>query len=88
MPKRIIRKLKKCKVYSSFKDNILGTDLADMQLITKYNKEFQFLLCAIDIFSKYALVVLLKDRNYNYWSISKSIKSIKTQTKQNMGELR
>ena len=66
MHKRIIRKLKKCKEYSSFKDNISGTDIADMQLITKYNKEFPLLLCAIDIFSKYALVVLLKDRNYNY----------------------
>ena len=30
------------------------SDLADMQLISKFNKEFRFLLCAIDIFSKYA----------------------------------
>ena len=51
-----IRKLKK-KVYSSFKDNIWGVDLADMQLISKYNKGIRYLLCAIDIFSKYAWVV-------------------------------
>ena len=35
----------------------------DMQLINKYNKVFRFLLCAIDIFSKYARVVPLKDKN-------------------------
>ena len=59
--KPIIRKLKKRKVYSGFKDNIWGADLADMQLISKFNKEFRFLLCVIDIFSKYAWVVPVKD---------------------------
>ena len=33
-----------------------------MQLITKFNKGFRFLLCVIDIFSKYAWVVPLKDK--------------------------
>ena len=33
-----------------------------MQLISKFNKEFRFLLCVIDIFSKYAWVVPLKDK--------------------------
>ena len=37
------------------------TDLADMQLISEFNKGFRFLLCFTDIFSKYAWVVLLKD---------------------------
>ena len=32
-----------------------------MQLISKFNKGFKFLLCVIDIFSKYAWVVPLKD---------------------------
>ena len=59
--KTIIRKLKK-RVYSSLKDNIWGAALADMQLINKINKEIRFLLCVIDIFSKYACVVLLKDK--------------------------
>ena len=52
--KPIIRKFKKRKVCSTFKDNIWGADLADMQLISKFNKGFRFLLCVIDIFSKYA----------------------------------
>ena len=33
-----------------------------MQLISKFNKGFRFLLCVIDIYSKYAWVVLLKDK--------------------------
>ena len=60
--KPIIRKLKKRKVYPSFKDNIWGVDLADMQLISKYNKGIRYLLCVIDLFSKYAFVVPLKDK--------------------------
>ena len=60
--KPIIKKFKKRKVYSSFRDNIWGLDLADMQLLSKYNKEIKYLLCAIDIFSKYAWVVPLKDK--------------------------
>ena len=60
--KPIIRNFKKRTVYSGFKDNIWGADLADMQLINKFNKGFWFLLYAIDIFSKYASVLFLKDK--------------------------
>ena len=60
--KPIIRKFKKRNVYSVFKDNISATNLADMQLISKFNKGFIFLLCFIDSFSKYAWVVPLKDK--------------------------
>ena len=44
LQKPIIRKSKNRKVYSGFKDNICGTDLADMQLISKFNKGFRFLI--------------------------------------------
>ena len=37
-----------------------GVDLVDMQPLSKYNKEIKYLLCAIDLFSKFALVVPLK----------------------------
>ena len=60
--KPIIRKFNKRTVYSSFKDNIWGVDLADMQLLSKFNKGIRFLLSVIDIFSKYAFVVPLKDK--------------------------
>ena len=48
--KTIIRKFKKRKVYSSFRENIWGVDLADMQSLSKYNKGIKYLLCAIDLF--------------------------------------
>ena len=60
--KPIIRKFKKITVYSRYRDNIWGADLTDMQLIRKFNKGFRFLLCVIDISSKYAWVVPLKDK--------------------------
>ena len=54
-------------MYSSSRDNIWGVDLADMQLLSKFNKWFRLLSCAIDIFSKYAWVIPLKDKKrYNY----------------------
>ena len=62
LDKPIIRKFKKRKVYSTFKDNIWGADLADMELISKFDKGYRFLLCVVDIFSKYAWVVPLKDK--------------------------
>ena len=36
--------------------------LADMQLIRKCNTGIRYLLCAIDLFCKYAWVVPLKDK--------------------------
>ena len=43
-------------------DNICGADLAGLQLISKFNKGFRFLLCAIYIFSKYVWLIPLKDK--------------------------
>ena len=60
--KRIIRKFDKRKVYSQFKDNIWGVDLADMQSLSRKNKGIKYLLCAIDLHSKYAFVIPLKDK--------------------------
>ena len=60
--RQIIRKLKRQKVYSSFRDNLWGLDLGDIQSLSKYNEGIKYLLCAIDLFSKYVWVVPLKDK--------------------------
>ena len=49
-------------MYSSFKDNIQGVDLGDMQSLSKYNKGIKYSLCAIHLFSKYAWVIPLKGK--------------------------
>ena len=70
----IIRKFKKRKVYSSFRDNIWGVDLADMQSLSKYNRRIKYLLCVIDLFSKYTWVVPIKDKKGT--SINNAFKKI------------
>ena len=52
--KSIIRKFENRKKRSSFVDNTWSADLAHMQLISTFIKGFRFLLCVIDIHSKYA----------------------------------
>ena len=49
-------------MYSSFKENVQGGDLADMQFIGKYDKGFWFFLCVIGFFNKYAWVIIYKDK--------------------------
>ena len=60
--KPIIRKFEKRKVESSYIDNIWGAGLAAIQLISEFSKGICFLLCIIDIISKHASVVPLKDK--------------------------
>ena len=60
--KPVIKKFNKRKVYSQFKDNIWGVDLTDMQSLSKRNKGIKYILCAIDLYSKYAFFVSLKDK--------------------------
>ena len=50
------------RIIKSQKDKKINIDLADMQLISKFNKGFIFSLCTVDIFSKYAWVLPLKDK--------------------------
>ena len=59
----MIRNFKKRKVNSLFIDIIWDADLADMQLKNKLNKGLRFLLCVIEIYSQYAGVIYLKDKN-------------------------
>ena len=52
--------IRKIKVQSPFIDNIWGADLTDMQLLSKFDEGIRFLLCVIDILSKYAWVIPFK----------------------------
>ena len=60
--KPVIKKVNKREAYSQFRDNIWGVDLADTQSLCKKNKGIKYILCAIDLFSKYAFVVPLEDK--------------------------
>ena len=60
--KPIIRKFKNRKVHSSFIDTNWDAYLAHMKLMDKFIKGIRFLLCVIDIFSKYAWVIPLEDK--------------------------
>ena len=69
--KPIIRKFRKRKMFSSFKEN--------MKLISKYNKGIRYLLCAINLFSKYVFVVPLKGKKGT--TIVKAFQSILNNSK-------
>ena len=60
--KPVIKKLKRRKVYAIFKDNIWATDLAEMESLSSKNKNVKYLLCVIDVFTKYAWVKTLRDK--------------------------
>ena len=79
--KPIIKQFKKRKVYPPFIDNIWGADLADMQLINKFNKGFR--ICIL----KYVWVIPLRDKKEITTTDGFRIKFrwIKSETKQNMG---
>ena len=59
--KPIIKKFKTRKVFARFKDNIWAADLAEMWPLSSKNKNVKYLLCDIDVFTKYVWVKPLKD---------------------------
>ena len=59
--KLVITKFKKRKVYATFKYNIWVADLAELGSLFSKNKNVKYLLCVIDVFTKYTCVKSLKD---------------------------
>ena len=51
-------------MHSSFKGNIWGTGLANMQIISKYSKGIRFLPYVINSFCKYSWIIYLKDKEH------------------------
>ena len=58
----VIKKIKRGKIYARFKDSIWAADLAEMGSLSSKNKNVKYLLCVIDVFTKYAWVKPLKDK--------------------------
>ena len=58
----VIKKFKRRKVHATFKDNIWAADLAEIKSLSLENKNDKYLLCMIDVFTKYAWVKPLKDK--------------------------
>ena len=56
--KPVIRKFKRRKIYTMFKDNIWAAGLAEMGSLSPKNRGVKYLLCAIDVFTKYAGVTV------------------------------
>ena len=52
--KPIIKKVKRRRVYTRFKGSIWAVDLAEMESLSTNNKIVKYLLCVIDVFTKYA----------------------------------
>ena len=61
--KQVIKKFKRRKVYARFNPNIWEADLAEMESLSSKNKSVKYLLCVIDVFSKYAWVKPLQGKN-------------------------
>ena len=60
--KLVIKKFKRRRVYGRFKDNIWEADLAEMESLFSKNRDVQYLLCLINVFSKCTWDKPLKDK--------------------------
>ena len=60
--KPVIKKIKRRKVYAGFEDNIWAPDLAEMGSLSSSNCSVKYLLCVIDVFTKYVWVKCLQDK--------------------------
>ena len=63
MHKPVVRHFRKRKVYVGGIDNIWAADLIDMQAFAKDNDGVKYLLCVIDLFSRYGWIMLLQNKS-------------------------
>lgn len=59
---RVVRKFPRRRVEVYRVDEIWALDLASMETVSKYNEGYKYILCIIDVFSKYAWCVPLKNK--------------------------
>ena len=60
--KTVIKKFKRRIVNARFRDNIWAEDLAEMRPLSSKSRDVTYLLCVIDVFTKYVWVKSLKDK--------------------------
>ena len=60
--KPVIKKFQRRKVYSRFKDNIWVADAVEMESLSSKNENVKYLICLIDVFTKYAWFKSLRDK--------------------------
>ena len=70
------RKFPRNRVYVTYKDQQFEADLVDMSHLNKYNDGYRYLLTCIDVLSKYAWVVPLKNKSGE--DVAKAFQSILT----------
>ena len=61
----VIKKIKRRKFHARFKNNIWAADLAEMGSLSYKNRNGKYLLCVINVFTKYAWVKPMKDKKGN-----------------------
>jgi hypothetical protein len=76
---RVIKKFPRRQVYVPGIDNVWSADLMDMKAFMKYNNNFRYALCVIDVFSKYAWCIALKNKDAS--SVLNAFQSIITSSK-------
>src|SRR5690606_13835704 len=76
---RVKRKFRRRRVIVNAIDDIWALDLASMESYVEYNDGFKFILCIIDVFSKYAWCVPLKNKTGAM--ILKAVKDVITESK-------
>ena len=58
-----IRKLRRERIIPLYKDETWSADLIDKSSLSKYNNNYKFILTVIDIFTKYAWAIPLKNKS-------------------------
>ena len=60
--KPVIKKFKRKTIHPRFKDNICAEALLEMESLSSKNKNVKYLLCVLDVFTKYAWAKPLKGK--------------------------
>ena len=58
-----ITKFKRQRIVPLYKDETWSADLIDKSTLSKYNNNYKFILTVIDIFTKYAWAIPLKNKS-------------------------